>query len=305
MKKQAKLEKAKEDGVEIVKKKKAPKSDKENLNKSKSVVEPEQPKKQKTLLTAFEVKQQVVQNPENGKEEKRPKKDKKVPSVQVNGKTMPDKENNEQGPKKQKKKKAKVLEPVHESNYSETSGSPPSPVAKKRMLSILNPKGSLNKNGFAIDPVTPEQDRLQRNRGFVEEPATPRPIGFKVQSMMPPGQEFVKKANKKRKRVDVDIPEVSRLPPKPVWTASGAFEEIDAPETSEYIPLSTNSRTTTHFGVSVLGKKHAKETIPTATQGLSSFKMKALYKDKSHLRESSKETARKMEKQKLYKGFAA
>lgn len=310
MKKQAKLEKAKESGVEVVNKK-TPKSDNENVNSTKNKSEDEQPKKQKTLLTAFEVKQQLIHDTkvENGIQKKIPKKKKeKAVSVQDVVKIVPDKENHtkdHEGPKKQKKKKVNVLEPIHESNLSETSGSPSSPPAKKRMLNILNPKGSLNKNGFAVDPVTPDTDRLQRNRGFIEEPATPRPIGFKVQSMMPSDQDYVKKANKKRKRIDIDIPEPSRLPPKPVWTASGAFDEIDAPDTSDYIPLSTNSRTATQFGVSVLGKKHAKENKQIASQGLSSFKMKALYKDKSRLRESSKDIARKMEKQKLYKGFSS
>ena len=72
---------------------------------------------------------------------------------------------------------------------------------------------------FVEEPVTPMADRLKRNIGF----ATPKPIGFKVLSMMPEGQEFVKKANKKRKRKVVQIPEPSRSPPRPVWTSSGAF----------------------------------------------------------------------------------
>lgn len=309
LKKQAKLEKAKEEGVEVVKNKK-PKDDKENVNlsnKNKRETEQQQPKKKKTLLTAYEVKQQVLQDTdvENGKHDKRTKKKKTKTDqvlVQENVESIPDKENTEHGPpKKQKKKKAKVLEPVRESNHSEES----SPPAKKRMLSILNPKGSLNKQGFVVNIVTPEMDRLKRNRGFIEEPGTPKNIGFKVQSMMPTGQEFVKKANKKRKRVEVDIPEPSRLPPKPVWTASGTFEEIDAPESSDFIPLSVNSHSATQFGVSVLGKKNGNETTNAATQGLSSFKMKALYKDKSRMRESSKDLTRKLEKHKLYKGLNA
>lgn len=310
LKKQAKLEKAKEDGVEIVKNKK-PKDDKENVNSSNkngNEVDQEQPKKKKTLLTAYEVKQQLFQDMDvqNGKQRVNKKKNMEIVQ-QVE--PVADKENNDNVhvTKQKKKKKAKVLEPIRESNQSDLSLSPSSPPAKKRMLSILNPKGSLNKqaSGFVVDPVTPEVDRLKRNRGFVEEPATPRPIGFKVQSMMPTGQEFVKKANKKRKRVEIDIPEPSRAPPKPVWTASGTFEVIDTSETSEYIPLSTNSHSATQFGVSVLGKMNAKESRPTTSQGLSSFKMNALYKDKSRMRESSKDLARKLEKQKHYKGLNA
>ncbi|XP_063704670.1 uncharacterized protein LOC134834068 [Culicoides brevitarsis] len=306
LKKQAKLEKAKEEGIDLTKK---PKNDKENLSNNKHEKQDEKPKKPKTLLTAFEVKQQLLQQQEstgveNGVKEKRDKNKSKKDEV-VAVKAVPDKENSNIDDAKQKKKKKtkKVLEPVQESNHSD--GSPTSPPAKKRMLSILNPKGSLNKQGFVVDPVTPDLERLKRNRGFVEEPVTPKPIGFKVQTMMPSGEEFVKKANKKRKRAERDIPEPSRLPPKPVWTASGAFEEIDVNDSSDFIPLSTKARSATQFGVSVLNKKQTKENTNGASNGLSSFKMKALYNDKARMRESSKDIARKLKKQKLHKKFSA
>uniref|UniRef100_A0A336L8E3 CSON005944 protein n=1 Tax=Culicoides sonorensis TaxID=179676 RepID=A0A336L8E3_CULSO len=324
-KKLAKLEKAKAEGLDVTLK--SVKSDKENNNKSENIKEKEKskdekPAKKKTLLTAFEVKQSLIENGNitnsNGKEKKKSKKS----EGNKNEESMTDKENTskistksveltpreqentvKESSKKQKKKKSKVLEPVQDSNQSDSS--PSMPPAKKRMLSILNPKGSLNQQGFAVIPETPEAERLKRNRGFVEEPVTPKNIGFKVQSMMPTGEDFVKKANKKRKRTERDIPEPSRGPPKPVWTSAGVFEEIDAPETSDYIPLSTASRAATQFGISVLNKKYEQETKNGTSQGLSSFKMKALYKDKAHLRETSKDLARKLEKQKKFKGLNA
>lgn len=302
-KKLAKLEKAKTEGLDVTTK--SVKENDKSGNKDKDKTKDEKPRKKKTLLTAFEVKQSFMDTQNitksNGKEKKKSKhseKSKHEESVTDKENTSKnsshkhesaagDMENTVKEPsKKQKKKKSKVLEPVHDSNQSESS--PPCPLAKKRMLSILNPKGSLNQQGFEIVPVTPEADRLKRNRGFIEEQATPKNIEFKVQSMMPSGEDFVKKVNKKRKRTKRDIPEPSRAPPKPVWTTAGVFEEIDAPETTDYISL---SRAATQFGIAVLNKKHEKEGKNGNSHGLSSFKMKALYKDKAHLRETSKDSA--------------
>lgn len=323
-KKLAKLQSLKEQGIEINKKSK----DKENVSNNsddKSMEKPQKPvKKQKSLLTAFEVKASMQGSDKNNTKKKSNKKDtnkenEKEHSFRIDTMTREEIIQNVSANLDLQKemaifgKKRRAEEAVQaEARSKKKKSDKPSEhatVAPKLpfdYMSDTDPPRILKAttkftSKFVEEPTTPLADRLKRNRGFVEEPATPKPIGFKVQSMMPEGQEFVKKANKKRKRKEVQIPEVSRAPPRPIWTSSGVFEEADVSfKTDEYISLKQPNQGMTQFKIGILGESNNIQNKKHGT-GLSEFKMQALYNQKSGLRESSVDITRKMKKKELRK----
>jgi len=261
-KKLAKLEKLKAAGIEVPKKKKKVQPEPET---PKPVEKP--PKQPKSTITAYEMKllaegKHPSQIPVKTEEE--------TNGIQENGKIL----HHDPEPKPKKLKKS-----------DDTSHN-----KENKMLKILS-------NDFREIPMTPEKERLKKNRGFHEAPATPKPIGFKVEQILPTKSEFTK-VTKKRKRVEKVVSEPLRVPPKQVWTSSGPFA------VSELSPVHSEAKT--EFAVQMLQQPAAKKRHITPQEGLSSFKHKALYENRANVRTSSKELRRMADKKKLlYRGKSA
>ena len=175
--------------------------------------------------------------------------------------------------------------------FEEAEMTPP----RKTKLKVL---GQMVSGGFYEEPITPKEVRMKKNRGFVEEQATPPPPkGFKVKDIFPAEQEYFKpkkeSADKKRKIV---IEEPQRGLPKPVWTASGMFDvedvsaEVKKKRRGDYIPLSS-AGTSTNFLVKPLAtKKSSKLRIDEniCGKGVQNFKKMAIIEKNAHLREAGK-----------------
>lgn len=255
------------------------------IEKQIEIIEPQVPlKKKKSVLTAFEAKSMIMQ------------------TIEQNGKHTKEKVECNVDQIKSTKTESKVMKMLNEAESSEKIAIKKDHKKKTEKLET-NKENRLLKifNGFSEVPVTPESTKLKKNRGFHEVPLTPRPIGFKVSSILPSDQEYIQRKTKKRKRgsTERDIIEPSRVLPKPVWSASGKFEEIDAG--TGYIAL--NANTNTDFKLSVLQQPPAKKrhVEPLKQNGLSSFKHKALYESKLSVRQTTKDLLRQVEKQKLLK----
>ncbi|XP_052863886.1 E3 ubiquitin-protein ligase RBBP6 [Anopheles cruzii] len=120
--------------------------------------------------------------------------------------------------------------------FSEESTSPtPSQPAKLPKLKALQRLAQ----GFVEQTVTPEKERMKRNFGFVECQATPKAIGFKVQSVLPTeaeelrvlqgdGSKKTTGGRKKKGKSGTSLATQSnRSLPLPIWTSSGFFIEDD------------------------------------------------------------------------------
>lgn len=349
-KKLAKLEKLKEKGVDVFEVKQKKKEKSEEISKPS---EPE-PKKKKSLLTAFEVKKMMFGENQSqvvatthlptvsedipattklGKGNKAQKtlndsdvikcdnsKKDKIEIVSVSSSEFKN-ENSKKRPKiksdtilvqTDENKENEVLAPGKNSNTVKEKAKLASiPTIKEAQISTLNKKtGKKHKqdeqaenrdgllrifsskddlvSGFAEEVVTPERDRLKRNRGFQEDPVTPRPIGFKVTPLMPSSEEYVRGKGKKRKRAQKDYPEPSRLPPQTVWTTSGSFIVED---NANYISLKTGANT--DFGISILNPKRRRVEEPEPK--FSSFKQSKLYESRRIPREKPKTLLKKLE----------
>lgn len=226
-----------------------------------------QSKKKKTNITAFEAKNIILQ-----------------PSHLM----FSEKQSNQKANKINNDEKETIATKTNEKSINNS------------VKSGINKENKLLKifTGFSEIPVTPESVKIKRNRGFIEEPLTPRPIGFKVSSILPHNQEYIQQKTKKRKRTPTDIEEPSKLRPKPIWSASGKFEEIDTFEKN----YSVNANANTEFKLGILNQPPIKKRYidPLTQHGLSTFKTKAMYSQNSQ-RQSSKALLRQKEKEKLLK----
>ncbi|XP_058061940.1 uncharacterized protein LOC131212189 isoform X2 [Anopheles bellator] len=132
--------------------------------------------------------------------------------------------------------KAHDITKLKRKRFSEenTSPTPPQP-AKLPKLKALQRLA----HGFVEQTVTPEKERLKRNFGFVECQATPKAIGFKVQSVLPTEAEELRAMlgdgskktaggrKKKGKSSTILAAQSNRSLPLPIWTSSGFFMEDD------------------------------------------------------------------------------
>ncbi|XP_050086856.1 microtubule-associated protein futsch-like [Anopheles aquasalis] len=157
-------------------------------------------------------------------------------------------------------KEKKKLKKTQNENVNEAANGTPAPVVKltKRKRSLedggatvagpLTPKPPAKQsklkalqrlvNDFVEISVTPEKERLRRNFGFEERQATPKPVGFKVRSVLPTEAEELRSMGEggrkmKGKPSGASIPEPNHSLPLPVWTSSGFFlEQDDLPKKS-------------------------------------------------------------------------
>ncbi|XP_053697032.1 protein slender lobes [Sabethes cyaneus] len=210
---------------------------------------------------------------------------------------------------KKQKLSQKESVPVQQISVEKT---PPRKTTNGQKLKMLS---RLESGGFVEEPMTPEQQLLKRNLGFKEEPVTPKPIGFRVSSILPAGQEEMRSqavAAKKLKkhsqshRIRPDnVTEPVKTLPLPVWTRSGSFEVEDVGNIKKKstarkpcIPLKTgSSKVATEFMVQPLqpvrqADSDSRKKLPPrqieqidAKQAMYDFKKQAILAKNAHLRE--------------------
>lgn len=155
---------------------------------------------------------------------------------------------------------------------------------KKKKLNILLTKPENNSKPLVVaKPKAFDSNVLK---------ITPKPAGFKEHSKSSAVVKDTKPKQKKKK----EIVERVTLPPKPQWTASGAFEVSALPNntgTNDIMRFSSS----TDFVVASLAPKHNK-----VKSSASEFKQRATFNDNVK-RESSKQLLQRKEKQMVYTRF--
>lgn len=213
---------------------------------------------------------------------------------------------------KRKRENIKTLAETHEQSHADyrkslnfiktTSGlfveEPTSPEIRKTKKFRITSTLELPIGVVIEEAVTPTSKKVIN--GFQVTQATPRAIGFKVESILSAGQKEVPSVRKTGIKRKLDLTESTEVLPKPKWMNSGNFSVKKLQSgSSGYVPLNLDESASTHFMVAPLKSKKARICSQAGPSTVKAMEFKARALSNKHIpRESSHNILQRKQKKK-------